>query len=98
VRVSRSGRLLLLGGGAQRAVTDRVEHDSRCRSRDGQPEGRACEILPGNRGSPRDAQVSVVMKMEGVGIDKMEGRVESERELGVVGLGQDLVHGTAIMT
>jgi hypothetical protein len=38
------------------------------------------------------------MKMEGVGIDKMEGRVESERELGVVGLGQDLVHGTAIMT
>jgi len=42
--------------------------------------------------------MSVVKKMEGVGIEKMEGRAESERELGVVGLVQDLVDGTAIVT
>jgi hypothetical protein len=38
------------------------------------------------------------MKIEGVGIEKMEGPAESERELGVVGLAQDLVDGTSIMT
>jgi hypothetical protein len=35
--------------------------------------------------------------MEGSGIEKMEGR-ESERELGVVGLLEDLVDGSAIGT
>ncbi len=42
--------------------------------------------------------LSVVTKMEGSGIEKMEGQSESERELGVVGLVQDLVDGTAIVT
>ena len=36
--------------------------------------------------------------MEGNGIEKMEGWLESEGELGVVGLHQDLVDGTAIAT
>ena len=35
------------------------------------------------------------MKMEGVGVEKMEGLGKSERELGVVGLVQDVVNGTA---
>jgi hypothetical protein len=42
--------------------------------------------------------LSVVMKMEGSGIAKMEGPSESEREMGVVGFVQDVVDGTAIVT
>jgi hypothetical protein len=43
-------------------------------------------------------RLSVVTKMGGVGVEKMEGLGKSERELGVVGLAQDLVNGTAITT
>ncbi len=53
---------------------------------------------------PKDMRIcprcgmSVVMKMEGMGIEKKEGHSESEGELGVVGLVQDVVDSTAIVT